>query len=58
MYPQTVAGLIETFVMGLPFYKNQFLSDILLTPSLVYSFKMMLSHQLVAKSDQGSHSKI
>lgn len=58
MYPQNVAGLIETYVMGLPFYKNQFLSDILLTPVLFYSFKMMLSHPLVAKSDQGSRSKI
>ncbi len=58
MYPQNAAGFIETYVMGLPFYKNQFLSDILLTPALLYSFKMMLSHQLVAKSDQGSRSKI
>ena len=58
MYSHNVAGLVETYVMGLPFYKNQFLSDILLTPALFYSFKMMWSHQLVAKSDQDSRSKI
>ena len=58
MYSHNVSGLIETYVMGLPFYKNQFLSDILLTPALFYSFKMMLSHQPVAKSDQDSRSKI
>ncbi len=65
MYSQNLIGLIETYVMGLPFYKNQFLSDILLTPALFYSFKMMLSHQVAqkvvlvsAKSDRGSRSKI
>lgn len=62
MYPHNVAGLIETYVMGLPFYKNQFLSDILLTPALFYTFKMMLSHQTAvlvsAKSDQDNRSKI
>lgn len=57
LYPQTVAGLIETYVMGLPFYRNQFLSDVLLTPALFYSFKMM-SDQLAAKSAQDNRSKI
>ena len=57
LYPQTLTGLIETYVMGLPFYRNQFLSDIMLTPALFYAFKMM-SYQLAAKSAQDNHSKI
>ena len=58
LYPQTVAGLIETYVMGLPFYRNQFLSDIMLTPALFYVFKMAYSYQLAAKSAQDNRSKI
>lgn len=28
MYPMTLAGLIDCYVMGLPFYRNQLISDI------------------------------
>lgn len=28
MYPQTAAGLIECYGMGLPFYRNQLISDL------------------------------
>jgi len=35
LYTHDVNGLMNCFTMGLPFYRNQFLSDILLTPSLM-----------------------
>ncbi len=28
MYPQTVAGLVDCYMMGLPFYRNQLTSDL------------------------------
>lgn len=29
MYPMTLSGLMDCFVMGIPFYKNQLISDVL-----------------------------
>ena len=29
LYPKTLAGLIECYIMGLPFYRNQLMSDVL-----------------------------
>lgn len=29
MYPMTLAGLIDCYIMGLPFYRNQLISDVL-----------------------------
>lgn len=28
LYPMTLAGLVDCYVMGLPFYKNQLISDV------------------------------
>jgi hypothetical protein len=35
MYPQTLPGLLDCFVNGLPFARGTFLSDVLLTPAFL-----------------------
>ncbi len=37
IYAKNFSGLMESFVMGIPFYRNQFLSDLILTPIIYYS---------------------
>lgn len=45
MYPKTVAGLMECYTMGLPFFRNEVVSDVLFTaimfaiPALIASRK-------------------
>lgn len=36
-YTPDMSGLMNCYVMGVPFYRNQFLSDLILTPILFYS---------------------
>lgn len=43
MYPMTQAGLIQCFEMGVPFYKNQLMADVLLTPVLMFAVKKLLA---------------
>jgi hypothetical protein len=31
MYPQTLNGLVDCYVMGIPFFRNQFVSDLFFT---------------------------
>ena len=35
LYSHDLTGLIQCYIMGLPFYQNQFLADVLLAPSLM-----------------------
>lgn len=44
-YAKNFSGLMECFAMGIPFYRNQFLSDLILTPVLFYSFIHLLNLQ-------------
>lgn len=43
MYAKTFDGLMQCFAMGVPFYRNQFLSDLIFTPVLFYSFVHLLN---------------
>lgn len=35
LYSHDLSGLIQCYIMGLPFYQNQFLADVLLAPSFM-----------------------
>lgn len=41
LYPMTTQGLAQCFIMGIPFYKNQFLADVALTPIFFYLGKFI-----------------
>jgi len=40
MYPHTIGGLIESYTMGLPFYKYSLISDLLFSAVLFGGFEM------------------
>jgi hypothetical protein len=42
-YPKNISGLMDCFMMGVPFYRTQFLSDMILTPVLFYTFVHLLN---------------
>ena len=44
-YAKTAEGLMQCYMMGVPFYRNQFSSDLILTPVLFYSFVHVLNFQ-------------
>ncbi|CAN5126418.1 hypothetical protein BH09PAT1_BH09PAT1_5020 [soil metagenome] len=41
MYPRTIKGLIECFVMALPFFRNTILGDLLYTTAFVMLFEFL-----------------
>lgn len=41
LYPQTFYGLVNCFEMAIPFFRNEILSNLLLTPVLFYSFSFL-----------------
>jgi len=41
MYPMTFQGLIECYLAGLPFFKNQLLSSLLFVPSFAFIFSYL-----------------
>lgn len=41
LYPKTFSGLIECYVMGVPFYKIQFMADVLLTPLIYFALRQV-----------------
>ncbi len=45
-YPKNMSGLMECFMMGVPFYRAQFLADMILTPVLFFTFSYVLVHLL------------
>ncbi|MEI8134529.1 MAG: DUF6580 family putative transport protein [bacterium] len=40
LYPHTLGGLIQSYVMGIPFYKNSIISDLLFSAILFGGFEM------------------
>jgi len=45
-YPKTIDGLLQAYVMGLPFLRNTMLGDLIYTPLL------FVSYQLIVQLDQ------
>lgn len=43
MYPMTASGLLTCFVMAVPFFKAQFVGDLLFSGVLFYSYQMLAS---------------
>ncbi len=41
MYPKTIDGLIQSYVMGLPFFRNTLLSDLVYSFSFFYGFRYL-----------------
>lgn len=48
MYPQTITGLVDCYVMGLPFFKNQVIGDIL-SVAVFFEISRQLLPNLVAE---------
>ncbi len=48
MYPKTIDGLWQSYIMGLPFFRNTLLSDFFYTFSFFYGFRF-LSNLLLRK---------
>ena len=62
LYPVTQAGLINCFVMAVPFFKNELLSNLILAPILFLSFKYAFSFlnetKLIDETDNSNLNKI
>ena len=43
MYPKTIDGLFQSYLMGLPFFRNTLLSDFFYTFSFFYGFRFLSS---------------
>jgi hypothetical protein len=43
MYTKSISGLMECFMMGIPFYQSQFTADMILTPVLFYTLTRFLN---------------
>ena len=41
MYPKTIDGLIQSYVMGLPFFRNTILSDLFYSFSFFYGYRFL-----------------
>lgn len=41
MYPKTIDGLIQSYVMGLPFFRNTIISDLFYSFSFFYGYKFL-----------------
>ncbi|PIP63322.1 hypothetical protein CO165_02120 [Candidatus Roizmanbacteria bacterium CG_4_9_14_3_um_filter_33_18] len=41
MYPKTIDGLIQSYVMGLPFFRNTVLSDLFYSFSFFYGYRFL-----------------
>ena len=48
LYPQTLAGLIDCYVMGIPFYRNQLISDLVTSAALFEIAKHVFVEKTVA----------
>jgi hypothetical protein len=48
LYPNNLSGLMDCYIMGVPFYRNQFLSDLILTPVLFYLSVHLLNFQFLS----------
>jgi len=46
IYPHTLAGLTQSYMMGIPFYRAQFLIDVLGSFGLVYGFTFLFKKVL------------
>jgi len=43
MYPKTIDGLMQSYVMGLPFFRNTILSDLFYSFSFFYGYRFLSS---------------
>ncbi len=46
IYPYTLSGLMQSYMMGIPFYRAQFLIDVVGSFGLVYGFKFLFQKVL------------
>jgi len=49
MYPLTFQGLIECYIAGLPFLKNQLFSSLIFVPAFALIFSLVENRELVAE---------
>lgn len=41
MYPKTIAGLEQAYIMGIPFFRNTLLGDLIYVPVLFYGYSFI-----------------
>ena len=46
LYPHTFSGLMQSYIMGLPFYRGQFVADVVGSFAIVYAFNFLLKKVL------------
>lgn len=52
MYPPTAAGLLESYVMGLPFWRNMMIADVLFTITFFKLYQYAENKSLIQLSDR------
>jgi hypothetical protein len=52
LYPQTGAGLVESYVMGLPFWRNMMAADIVFTVGFFKLYQLAESRRLIESFDK------
>ena len=52
LYSHDLSGLIQCYIMGLPFYQNQFLADVLLAPSFMALVSLSRTQFVSAGAEQ------
>jgi len=52
LYPPTPAGLIESYLMGIPFWRNMLLGDVLFTVGFFKLYQLAEQHRLTENFDK------
>ncbi len=51
MYSKNIAGLMDCLMMGVPFYRAQFLADMILTPVLFYTLVHLFNFNFLTQTE-------
>jgi len=57
MYPKTIWGLFDAYIMGLPFLKYNFLGNLFFVPLSFSVFELIKSSTFLRNINPGSHSR-
>lgn len=49
-YPQTIAGLIDSYTMAIPFYRTMLIGNIIMVPTAVAAWQMAKAHHVSKQS--------
>lgn len=57
MYTKDLSGLIDAYTLGLPFFRNTLVSDLLFTAVLFYGYFFIASYKPTLPVSQSSHGR-